>query len=221
MFFLKRQLKNASQSAKPSAEFRARLMSELSLAYDQEYGCPQRRPFFVRATAVGLASLVLFFTVGTGVYAYESPEVSEGHPLYFVKSGLESLRERAALTPEARAEFHTQMMERRLTEAEHHFSSRPDRVPPTLEQAADQFEETITALDEGVQDEIKRTRMLDALSIRRARYLELSDRVRTGEEETGELEPLRQRIEGHELTDQELMRLFGTPALMPGSPMGR
>lgn len=197
-------------------------MSELSLAYDQEYGCPRRRPFFVRATAVGLASLVLFFTVGTGVYAYESPEVTEGHPLYFVKSSLEFVQRGVARSPEARAQFHAQMMERRLTEAEHHLlSSRPDRVPLSLKQAADQFEQSITALDEGVKDEKERTNMLDALSMRRARYLELSARVRAGGEESGELESLRQRIEGHELIDQELKRLFESPVRAPNAPMGR
>lgn len=221
MFFLKRQLKKTAQSIRPSAEFRARLLSELSLAYDQEYGCPQRRPFFVRATAVGLASLVLFFTVGTGVYAYESPEVSEGHPLYFVKSGLESLWERTALSPEARAEFHAEMMERRLAEGEYQLPMRPEQVEPSLEAAAEQFERTIEALDEGVEDESVREKMIDTLSLRRARYLELHSRVQEGEKETGELEPLRQRIEGHKLSDQELIHLFGTLAPTPGSPMGQ
>lgn len=196
-------------------------MSELSLAYDQEYGCPQRRPFFVRATAVGLASLVLFFTVGTGVYAYESPEVSEGHPLYFVKLGFESLRERTALSPESRAEFHAEMMERRLAEGEHQLPMQPERVEPSLEAAADQFERSIEALEDGVEDETVRGKMIDTLSLRRARYLELSSRVRENEDENGELEPLRQRIEGHELTDQELMRLFGTPPRAADSPMGQ
>lgn len=201
--------------------FRVRLLSELSLAYDQEYGCPQRRPFFMRATAVGLASLMLFFAVGTGVYAYESPEVSEGHPLYFVKSGLESIRERAALSPEARAEFHAEMMGRRLAEAEYQLPMLPEQVEPSLEAAADQFEQTIQALDEGLEDQSVRDKMIDTLSLRRARYLELSSRVQKNEEENGGLEPLRQRIEGHELSEQELMRLFGTPPRASGSPMGQ
>lgn len=162
-------------------------MSELSLAYDQEYGCPQRRPVFVRATAVGLASLVLFFTLGTGVYAYESPEVTEGHPLYFVKSGLESVRERVARSPEARAQFHAEMMERRLAEGEHHLSLHPDRVSPSLEQAANQFEQTMTAIEEGVEDEALRTRLLERLSLQRARYLELSSRTDGGEDQPRKL----------------------------------
>ena len=218
MFFLKRQLKKASKSVRPAAEFRARLMSELSLAYDQEYGCPQRRPLFVRVAGVSLASLVLFFTMGAGVYAYESPEVTEGHPLYFVKSGLEYVRGGLARTPENRAKFHSEMMERRLQEGEFQLPDRPDRVPPTLDQAAEEFEDTISALDEGVDDEKTREKFIKLLSIKRVRYLELRSRVVEGEEEIGELEPLRMRIEGYELSEQEVQRLFGTPADMPVFP---
>ncbi|MCR4314702.1 MAG: DUF5667 domain-containing protein [Candidatus Uhrbacteria bacterium] len=202
MFFLKRQLTKMKRSVRPSAEFRTRLLSGLSFAYDQEYGCSQRRPFFVRATAVGLASLALFFTVGTGVYAYESPEVTEGHPLYFVKSGIESVRERVARSPEAQAEFHAEMMERRLAEGEHHLSLHPDRVSPSLEQAANQFEQTMTAIEEGVEDESIRARLLQKLSLQRARYLELSSR-------TQQVEP--QPIKGRELSEEEIERLFHQP----------
>lgn len=221
MFFLKRQLKNAAKATKPSAEFRARLMSELRVAYDQAYGCPQRRPILVRAAAVGLASLALFFTVGTGVYAYESPKVTQGHPLYFVKSGLERVRERAAASPESRAQFHAQMMDRRLQEGEYLLPERPDHVPPSLDAAAEQFERSIQALEEGVDDEAVRKNVIETLSIRRARYLELSARVEEGEGENGGLESLRMRIQGHELSEQELKRLFGSPRRAPEAVMGQ
>lgn len=155
-------------------------MSELSLAYDQEYGCPQRRPFFVRATAVGLASLVLFFTVGTSVYAYESPDVTDGHPLYFMKSGIEYAREGLARSPEARAKFHAQMMDRRLQEGEHHFPARPDRVPPTLERAARQLEQSTKILAE-IKDEELREQLSTSLSLKRERYLQLRSRVQASE----------------------------------------
>ncbi len=183
-------------------------MSELSLAYDQEYGCPQRRPFVVRFASVSLASLVLFFTMGAGVYAYESPEVTEGHALYFVKAGLESVRGGLARTPEERAEYHAQMMERRLEEGEFQLPDRPERVAPSLDEAAEQFEQTIAAIEAGVEDEVIRERLIEKLSIHRARYLELSSRVEEDEEENGTLESLRDRIEGHELSEEELIRLF-------------
>ncbi|TAL50204.1 hypothetical protein EPN81_03460 [Patescibacteria group bacterium] len=208
MFSLKRQLKKISKSIRPSEDFRTRLLLELSLAYDQEYGCPQRRPFLFRFAAVSLASLVLFFSMGAGVYAYESPRVMEGHPLYFVKSGLESIQGGFARSPEARAQFHAEMMERRLAEGEYQLPHRPDRVQPSLNEAAEQFEQTISALDEGVMDSAMREKFISALSLHRARYLELSARVQEDEEETGALEPLRQRIEGHELSEDELIRLF-------------
>ena len=199
------------RSVRPTAAFRSRLMSELSLAYDQKYGCPQRRPFWVRAGSVAMASLALFFTVGTGVYAYESPTVSEGHPLYFVKSGLESVRGGFARSPEERAAFHAEMMERRLEEGEYHLPVEPDQVPPVLDRAADEFEFTITALDEGVDDESTRQQMIDTLSIKRARYLELRARIQGGVAESDEFEPLQMRIEGHRLSEQEFNRLFNSP----------
>ncbi|MBI4257307.1 hypothetical protein HY626_04610 [Candidatus Uhrbacteria bacterium] len=207
MFFLKRQLKKAKQSSAPAKAFRGRLLSELSLAYDQEYGCPQRRPFLIQFAGVSFASLVLFFGMGAGVYAYESPQVTEGHPLYFVKSGLESIQGGFARSPEARAQFHAEMMERRLAEGEYQLPHRPDRVPPSLDEAAEQFEQTISALDEGVKDEMRK-KLIESLSLHRARYLELSVRVQENEEETGALESLRLRVEGHELSEDELIRLF-------------
>lgn len=221
MFSLKRQLKKVQKDSQPSSEFRARLMSELSLAYDQEYGCPQRRPFIVRFASVSLASLVLFFTMGAGVYAYESPEVTQGHPLYFMKSGIEFVRGGMARSPEARAEFHAKMMDRRLQEGEHQLPSRPDRVPVTLEEAAAQFERTIEAIEEGVEDEHIRETLIEALSIKRARYLELHSRVQESEEENGESDVLRMRIEGHHLSDDEFNRLFGAPPHAPEFSEGR
>lgn len=212
MFSLKWQLKRIRNSAQPSRGFRVGLLSQLRLAYGQEYGCPQRRPFFVRVGAVGLVSLLIFFSVGTAVYAYESPDVTEGHPLHFVKTGIEGVQKSLARSPEARAEFHARMMERRIEEGEHQLPARPDRVTPSLDDAADQFEQTISALEQGVEDEAVREELIEHLSIQRARYLELSSRVPDHEGESGEFEPLRKRIEGQGLSEQEILRLFGTGA---------
>jgi hypothetical protein len=213
MFRLKRQLKNTKQATQPSVKFRARLMSELRMEYDKTYGCPKPSRFlFVPIVA---ASLILMFAMGTGVYAYESPEVTQGHPLHFMKAGIEFVRERAAFSPKARAKFHADMMDRRLQEGERHYPVRPERVPVSLEAAAQQFELTIQALEEGVEDEALREALIEALSIKHERYLQLQSRVQIDEpgeagsgEENGSSDPLRMRIEADQLSEQEFMRLF-------------
>ncbi|NQV90744.1 hypothetical protein HQ487_05080 [Candidatus Uhrbacteria bacterium] len=208
MFFLKRQLNKAKRRITPSTVFRTRLLSELSVAYDQTYGCPRPKSLTYRFAMVGLASFVLIFTMGTGVYAYESPEVTNGHPLYFVKNGMETLQQGFHRSPESRAEFHANMMRRRLQEGEHFLPNHPNSVPFSLDAAADQFEHTIQALEDGVIDQEAREGVIESLSMQRARYLELSSRVLDSEEESGELEPLRKRIEGHQLSEEEFTRLF-------------
>ena len=81
MFFLKRQLKRLSRQGQASKVFRHALWLKLS----QEHACLYPETAFrsrsFRWSAVGLTALIVVFTMGTGVYAYESPEVVEGHPL--------------------------------------------------------------------------------------------------------------------------------------------
>lgn len=77
-----------------------------------------------RFALVGVASLVIVFGIGTGVYAYESPRIVEGHPLYFIKNKIERVEERTALTPAMRERFKKRMIERRLRE-ERYKSIRP------------------------------------------------------------------------------------------------
>ncbi len=99
----------------PRPEFRRALLARL-LANNQLSTTYRQHLRFPRL-ATALAVLVLIF-VGTGAYAYESPNVIEGHPLFMVKKKLESARVRMARTPEDRARVHLWKMERRLREAE-------------------------------------------------------------------------------------------------------
>lgn len=208
MFFLKRQLKHLSKTGLPSKAFRDALWLKLSAdracLYPEASVCSHR----FRFAAAGLSALVVVFTMGTGVYAYESPDVVDGHPLYFVKSSLESVEEGLARTPEARAEFHSRMMSRRLEEGEHHLSRRSEQVEQSLEAAADQLEQTVEEFAPRVQDPTLRAQMIEELSIHNARYVELSARVQKGEAQSGEPAHLRSRVEGHGLSQDEQVRLF-------------
>lgn len=208
MFFLKRQLKRISRRARPSKAFRdalwLKLSAEHACLYPEASLCSHR----FRFAAVGLSAFIVVFTMGTGVYAYESEEVVDGHPLYFVKSSIESVEENLARTPEARAEFHSRMMARRISEGEHHLSREPERVEQALEAAADQLEMTVEEFTTDLQDAELRANMIEELSIHNARYVELSARVQKGEAEKGEPAHLRSRVEGHGLSQDEQVRLF-------------
>ncbi|MDG1949271.1 MAG: hypothetical protein P8J32_00400 [bacterium] len=206
MFGLKRQLKKLRRQARPSRPFKSTLLKQLSEEFEEVYPahCHHRR---MRFATVGMTSLVVVFMMGTGVYAYESPAVTEGHPLHFLKDGIENVQEGFARTPEERAEFHTRMMERRLEEGERQLPHKPHGVPPTLEEASAHFERVIEVLEQEVEDEELRAQMIEELSIRNARYQHLYSRV-VDDGESGELEPLRVHVEGHGFSDDETIRLF-------------
>lgn len=111
-----KQLNKLRKRSKPSKEFKKELWSELSVAWGREY--PRMSIFWRRAIAVPMAAIVLFVTMGTGVYAYSSPEVTEDTPLYPVKRGIESVEERFHRSSQSRSKFHARMAERRIAEGE-------------------------------------------------------------------------------------------------------
>lgn len=173
--------------------------------------CVHRSPHFRFAT-VGVAALVLVFGMGTGVYAYESPNVVDGHPLYFVKAGIEQVEERAMITPEMKARFHAKMMSRRLNEGEHFVHDRY-QVEPLLDKAADELEMSVVEVVEKMSDEEMRSKFIEELSLRSVRYGELSARVEENEPEPcegsfGGMTSLRSRAHQWGLSDQEIDRLF-------------
>jgi hypothetical protein len=220
MFLLKRKLKKLQKTIRARDEFKEQLLNNLLSEFDEQLDstkveCSHRFKF---ATA-GLVSFVIFFTMGTGVYAYESPEVIDGHPLHFVKSSIEYVEKGIARSPEDRATYHMKMMERRLREGEKQLPLSSEKVPFSLEAAADQFERSIEVIEERIEDEEERERIIEMLSIRNARYLELHSRVVDsepgstesdvqGSDENLEGHKLRQRVEGHDFSDQEKSRLF-------------
>lgn len=98
----------------PSRRFRSSLHARLS-AEAGFAGTSRRIPRFA---AAGACVITLFLGSGAGVYAYESPDVVEGHPLYAVKREMESVEGRLATTPEKRATFQAKLKGRRLKEVE-------------------------------------------------------------------------------------------------------
>jgi hypothetical protein len=181
------------REATPSSAYKDALLRRVS-------GTPAetvaRRPA-VRWAAVGVASVTLFFGMGTGVYAYESPSVVDGHPLYFMKRGMESMELRLAVTPEARARHHAKMLDRRMSEAERLFDSG-ETVDALLQTAADELDLTVRELEADGRDPETRRAIVERLRKQNERYEKALDRVREGEGHRPPLPPskaLRERIE--------------------------
>lgn len=96
-------------SARP--EFKKDLWNKLEARLDVSAPLPwYRRPALEIAMAGGMLG---FIFLGTGVYAYTSPYVTEGTPLYPVKIGLENIEEKTKLTTESKVEFYLKKAERR------------------------------------------------------------------------------------------------------------
>jgi hypothetical protein len=207
MIFLKRPLKQLAGMIQPSSEFRVELWSRLSVIHDGLYPIGRSGAHRFRFGAVALASLVLLFGLGTGVYAYESPEVVSGHPLFFLKESVETVEGSLARSPEARIAFHARMMARRLDEGERLLLKNPQQLDQTLEAAATHMELTVTEIGASVEDEQLRERMIELLSIHHARLAELSARRNNNTEQTV-LTKLQSRIKDRGLSEDEQARLF-------------
>lgn len=114
---LEKTLKNLARIATPDSKFKKELWLTLDNKAKELYSGVKfgffNRPAFKYAI---IPLVVLFSILGTGAYAYESPSITEDHPLYSVKQGIEIVESKFKFSAESKAEFHLKMMERRLAE---------------------------------------------------------------------------------------------------------
>lgn len=181
MYFLKRQLKKAHRAAAPDRDFERALRARLLQAYSAQYGgsvTATPRVWFPRFVTVGVTSFVLIFGMGTGVYAYNSPEVVEGNALYFVKQGIENIEGRLAFSSEARAQFHLKMSQRRLAEAEQHADK--SFFTNLLQSASVELGLSTEELKDQLKDPATRESVLQELGETNQRYANLLQRVPQG-----------------------------------------
>lgn len=129
-----------------------------------------------RFAAVGMASVLVVFGTGTSVYAYSSPDVSDGHPLYPIKRGIEQVQERFAMSPDKRAAFHADMMRRRMAEAER-LDQGKEQIPKILESAAAELDLSVDEIKTDLRDPAQRKDLLDQLSQTNDRYAQVLSRV--------------------------------------------
>jgi hypothetical protein len=172
------KLKKLAKRSGPSAAFRSRLRQRLCEADPAAFGRAARQGW--RVVAGSACAIVLALGTTTGVYAYQSPDVVEGTTLFPIKHGIERAQEALAVTPEAKAEVHATLLERRVNEAETHAADAPVR-----EQLMHDAEAEIRTTEHEAKDEVKdpetRGRLLDRVKEQRDRYEKLKERVGTEE----------------------------------------
>ncbi len=137
------------KSLSPGSQFKAGLFKKLSAVWDSTYNVKYawyQTVWFKHAT--GFASVVLMAgSLGTGAYAYSSPQVTEGNVLYPIKQNLEKIEEKTQTTPEAKAKFYLKQIQRREEEKTVLKKSgveitKIEKVNQSIEQTEDQLEET-------------------------------------------------------------------------------
>ncbi|KKW45069.1 MAG: hypothetical protein UY95_C0008G0006 [Parcubacteria group bacterium GW2011_GWA2_56_7] len=109
---VKRLVSHLREKSEPRKGFREALWKTL------EADLPRTEYSWQRLTLAPTAAVILLALMGVGTYAYASPEVTDEHLLYPIKTRLESVERRLPRHEKARAEFETRMLHRRLDEAE-------------------------------------------------------------------------------------------------------
>lgn len=118
---------------------------------------------WIRFGAVGVTSLLLLMGGTAGVYAYESPEVIKGHPLFSVKQHLENAEQRLSQWRGEPGMFHAKMMGRRLNELDFH-QGKPGQQQILLSAAAEELGMTVEELRQGLHNPEKRSALIEKLA---------------------------------------------------------
>lgn len=137
------------QSLSPDKAFKAALLKKLNTRLDAAYNVKYvwyQTVWFKHAA--GFAVVIFVVTsLGTGAYAYSSPQVTEGSVLYSIKKNLENIEGKVKITPEAKARFYLKTIERRekekdVLEKENVELKNIEKVNQTIEKTEDKlFEE--------------------------------------------------------------------------------
>lgn len=112
----KTQLKKINTQTAPGRQFKRELWVKL----DQGFNCvyPTAIVSWRRIIAIPVASFCLVIVMGTGTYAYASPNVAEGDALFTIKRGLESVESRFHPSEEAQEKYERRIIRRRIQEGE-------------------------------------------------------------------------------------------------------
>jgi len=137
------------KSATPSRQFKRELWQKL----EQNFSTTPKIKFaqiWFRWSMVGVVSLLIVASLSTGVYAYNSPQVTEGTPLYAIKQKIEKVEESIKKTPEAKTKFLIKTMARR--EAEQKVMEEHGQSVEKLEKRIEKTTEQLQKADETLQE---------------------------------------------------------------------
>jgi hypothetical protein len=157
------------KTSEPNKKFKKELLVQCANEY-----MPTKQSTFRFATS-GVVALLVVFGLGTGVFAYESPSVVEGHPLNFVKENVEKVEEKLARSPEARAKFHARMSDRRFKEAKR-FKGDDSRKADFLEKASAELDLSLEELKVELKDEDARKEIMEKLKESGIKHAPLFDK---------------------------------------------
>ena len=117
-FLIRYNLWRIKKDLNPSSQFKRELGASLSRRFDELHANHSvwHRIVVAKVTRIIIASSVGVSMVGTGAYAYNSPDVTVGTTLYPIKIGMENIVESTKTTPEAKAKFLLKKIERREAE---------------------------------------------------------------------------------------------------------
>jgi len=172
---LKKLIKNLKADSRPEKKYKKELWRELDRRFDEIYPGAVKQ-FLPRRAFVTAVVIVLLFGVGSGAYAYESPEVVEGHPLHFLKDNIEKIEGSIKFTPEQRAAWHLKMQERRLAEGEW-FAEKNQVKKGVFEQGINEMHSGLAECQK-IEAKEKRKQMLEKLSDMEKTQIEMLQKIK-------------------------------------------
>ncbi|MFH1767180.1 MAG: hypothetical protein ABH826_03745 [Patescibacteria group bacterium] len=169
-----KQFKAAKKIATPSRAFKRVLWVELRQEFSKEY--PGFRISWRQVVLVPLTVFVVVMMAGAGTYAYASPEVTQRHTLYPIKTGIESIEGKFHRNLESDMQFHMRMMDRRLDESEIIFERQQDEEN-YLDPVEHEMIIVIHGLDTDDLDPAMRLMIIQTLNMHQARFDQLAQQI--------------------------------------------
>lgn len=118
MRLIKFKLWKEKQTLSPNRQFYRSLGRQLGHLWDETY--PECNVWYrsrvFKYSMVAMLAVVCLGSSGVGVYAYSSPEVTDGTTLYPIKQAIEKIERRTKRSPEAVAKFNLKQIKRRELE---------------------------------------------------------------------------------------------------------
>lgn len=160
---MEKDLEHIQQVLTPMKAFQSKLRKKLFATFVNRrlhsfFTSVTIRSMQMRRILIGLLIVLVLLGGGLSVYAYESPDVTNGHPLYGLKRTMEQVEGLFATTDESQAEYHLKMALRRIDE-EHVLASQGTEDPQTLKEINQEIDSTLEKFN-NIKDESVRTKVM-------------------------------------------------------------